>query len=134
MKKLLTLIIAVLYVGTSTGATFQMHYCMGKLVGVALWEDAAGKCDKCKAGHHKKATCQKQCCKDAHKTVKLEKDQKVAENALNIAQHMAVAVPVPGIELPRVQVVTVAEELPLSNAPPRSGKVHTYLLNCTFLI
>jgi hypothetical protein len=31
MKKFITAILAVLYLGTSSGATIHMHYCMGKL-------------------------------------------------------------------------------------------------------
>lgn len=118
--------------GSSTGATFHMHYCMGKLVEVKLWHEEAKKCKKCGASQNK--VCRKKCCKDEHKTVKLEKDQKVTENAIHFMQLASFATPVSYIDLPQVYAMSPVEEFPISNAPPRSSKVHTHLLNCTFRI
>jgi len=57
-----------------------MHYCMGKLAEVQLWHnDNTKKCSKC--GNEQGKTCSRDCCKDEHKTVKLEKDQEITENA-----------------------------------------------------
>ena len=84
MKKALALILAFLYAGSSTGATFHMHYCMGKLVEVALWHGEVKPCNQCSTGHSK--ACAKKCCRDEHKTVKLEKDQKAAEHAFHFNQ------------------------------------------------
>lgn len=132
MKKVLALILAFLYVGSSTGATFHMHYCMGKLVEVALWHAEAKKCSKCITKPC--PACEKKCCKDAHKTVKLEKDQKAAEYAFPFIQAAALATPVSFFELPPVYTVSLVAEYPTSNAPPRSSKVAPHILNCTFLI
>ncbi|MFY0255545.1 HYC_CC_PP family protein [Chitinophaga sp. 30R24] len=132
MKKFLTLILAVLYMGPSTGATFHMHYCMGKLVGMELWHVDNNKCSKCGTEAHK--ICAKKCCKDEHKTVKLEKDQKATEDAVHQMQLIAVATPVSYIGLPQVHFVSVVEAYPICNAPPRSDKVHLHILNCTFRI
>jgi hypothetical protein len=132
MKKLLTLILAILYMASSTGATFHMHYCMGKLVEVKLWHKEAPKCSKC--GAEPKSACAKKCCKDEHKTVKLEKDQRTAENVLPFIQLPAIFLPVTYLERPEIDTLSLLEEFPVSNAPPRSGKVHTHILNCTFRI
>jgi hypothetical protein len=132
MKKALALILAFLYVGSSTGATFHMHYCMGKLVEVELWHAEANKCSKC--GTEPGKACAKKCCKDEHKTVKLEKDQKAAEYAFHFTQMAALATPVSFFELPQVPVLSIAEEYPISNAPPRSSKVSPQIFYCTFLI
>ena len=79
MKRLLVTILAILYLGTSTGATIHMHYCMGKLVDMKLWHSGRDKCGNC--GMKKSKACAKKCCKDEHKLVKLEKDhRKAAEN------------------------------------------------------
>lgn len=132
MKKIITLILAILYMGSSTGATFHMHYCMGKLVNVNLWHDDAEKCPKC--GDMSKVKACKKCCKDEHKTVKLEKDQKAAENTVHFMQLPAITTPVSYFTFTEIRPVTLVEEYPVSNAPPRSSKVHTHILNCTFRI
>lgn len=132
MKKVLTLILAILYMSSSTGATFHMHYCVGKLVEVKLWHKDVNKCSKC--GNKENKKCGKNCCKDEHKTVKLEKDQKTGENAPRFMQFAALAMPVSYVELPQVYTVSLLEEFPVSKAPPRSSKVHTHILNCTFRI
>lgn len=132
MKKLFTLILAILYMGSSTGATFHMHYCMGKLVEVKLWHKEGQKCSKC--GAEPTSACAKKCCKDEHKTVKLEKDQKAVENSISFIQAPAIVSPLTYAEQPEIYVVSLLEEFPVSNAPPRSSKVHTHILNCTFRI
>ncbi|PSL45725.1 hypothetical protein CLV51_104432 [Chitinophaga niastensis] len=132
MKKVLTLLLAVLYMGSSTGATFHMHYCMGKLVEVQLWHEETKKCSKC--GPDQCTACAKKCCKDAHKTVKLDKDQKAVEHAFHFQQIAAVATPAANLSLPAVQALSLLAEYPISNAPPRSYKVHPYILNCSFRI
>ncbi|MEC5146339.1 hypothetical protein [Chitinophaga sp. 212800010-3] len=139
MQKILALILALLYISSSTGATVHMHYCMGRLVDVN-WGHDKGKpaCGKCGTTHDQKKNCgkpcKKQCCKDEHKTIKLTKDQKIAENTKHVMQLAAMTLPVAYMELPRVPVKVLAEAFPASNAPPPGSKVHTYILNCIFRI
>ncbi len=132
MKKFLALILAFLYVVTSTGATFHMHYCMGKLTGVKLWHSEVKKCSKC--GNDQRSICAKKCCKDEHKTVKLEKDQKVTEHAVYAMQQVTIATPVSFADIPQAHIVSLVEQYPVSNAPPRSSKVPAHILNCTYRI
>ncbi|NSL90898.1 HYC_CC_PP family protein [Chitinophaga solisilvae] len=132
MKKFIALILAVLYMGSSTGATFHMHYCNGVLMDVQLWHSSGTQCSKCGTTHSK--SCAKKCCRDEHKTVKLEKDQKAAENTLHFMQLAVAAVPLPWLELPQADVVRLTAVRPLINAPPRSSKVLTHILHCTFRI
>ncbi|GEP98537.1 HYC_CC_PP family protein [Chitinophaga cymbidii] len=132
MKRILTLILALLYMGTSTGATFHMHYCMGKLVDVKFWEHEAQKCSKC--GSEENSVCAKKCCKDIHKTVKFEKDQKVSESVFQFMQLAAIATPISYIDIPKVFPTSVAVEYPTGHAPPRSSKVPARIFYCTFRI
>ena len=133
MKKILTLILAIFYMSSSTGATFHMHYCMGKLMDVELWHADDNKCSKCVAGHTK--ACAKQCCKDEHKTVKLEKDQqKSTESAFHFMQLPAATASFSWCELPQVHPFSLIAAYPFSNAPPRSHKVPAHILHCTFRI
>ena len=47
MKKFITAILAVLYLGTSSGATIHMHYCMGKLADWGLGHQNSKTCGNC---------------------------------------------------------------------------------------
>lgn len=132
MKKVLTLLLLLLYVGSSTGATFHMHYCMGKLVDVALWHGDKKKCSHCQRDLSK--GCPKKCCKDEHKTVKLEKDQKVTAQALHFLQMPVADVPVSYVLLPPAKIVPLATAHPVSHAPPYSNKVQPYILHCIFRV
>lgn len=133
MKKFIVCILAILYIGSSTGATVHMHYCMGKLVGKALWHEEAQKCGKCSTKKNKTA-CNKNCCKDEHKLVKLDKDQKTTNSAIQLLAFTSLVTPVNFTELPQVQISSTAQEFPACNAPPRSHKVQPYIFLCTFRI
>lgn len=134
MKKVLALILAVFYMATSTGATLHVHYCMGKLVDVQLWKsDVKKTCSKCGTESSKKS-CVRKCCRDTHKTVKLEKDQKTAERMVDAMQFTALVTPVDYVDLSPVYSTSLVEEYPVSNAPPRSSKIHLHILHCLFLI
>lgn len=134
MKKLIICILAFLYIGSSTGATVHMHYCMGKLVDIGLWHGKkASPCNKCGAKENNKS-CKKKCCKDVHKLVKLDKDQKTAESAFQLVALTSIVTPDHYFDLPQVQMATLTQEYPVTNAPPRSGKVQPYIFLCTFRI
>lgn len=60
MKKLLSILFAILYAVTSTGATVYTHYCMGEIVQVALHEHQGDSCENC--GMDKEES--DGCCKD----------------------------------------------------------------------
>src|ERR1035437_4955481 len=84
MRKFIVSILAILYLGLSTGATVHVHYCMGKLVGSSLWHnEKSDLCSKC--GMSKKVSKNK-CCKDEYKVVKVEQDQKTGDAAYHIYQ------------------------------------------------
>ncbi|SEW51748.1 HYC_CC_PP family protein [Chitinophaga arvensicola] len=132
MKKIFALILGILYMGASTGATFHMHYCMDKLTEVQLWHEDSKKCDQCTAGHSD--SCRKKCCKDQHKTVKLEKDQHATENLISFMQQATAVIPVSWATFSPGYVVSLVEAFPVSHAPPRSSKVAPHILHCSFLI
>ena len=74
----------------------------------------------------------KKCCKDEHKLIKLEKDQrKAAENTLQFAQ-LASQTPVTYIEIPQYFSPSLVEDHPVSHAPPLSTRIH--VLHCIFRI
>lgn len=129
MKKILVLILAVLYMASSTGATFHMHYCKGKLVDVALWHGEQEDCEKC--GPEADNTCAKNCCKDEHKTVKLEKDQQIKESSVHPDEAAFITVKT---DFPAQQISPITNSYTISYTPPRPYLIATYILHCTFRI
>jgi hypothetical protein len=132
MKKFLTVIFALAYLTASTGATLHMHYCMGKLAAWGLGHTTSKTCDKC--GMEKSGEKDKGCCKDEHKFVKNNTDQKTAETDFQLTQLIAVALPVSFVEIPANDFPSVTEENPISHAPPQSCSVAIYIRNCVFRI
>ncbi|MBC7886956.1 MAG: hypothetical protein H7Z13_03650 [Ferruginibacter sp.] len=132
MKKFLIAILALLYLSTTIGATVQMHYCMGQLSDWGIGHKAPKTCGKC--GMEKSEKNDNGCCKDEHKFVKNDTDQKTAEAGLQLLHAVAVALPVSFIEFPSNHFPSVTEENPISHAPPQSNGVAVYIRNCVFLV
>lgn len=132
MKQFILAIIAFVYLGTATGATIHMHYCMGKLISIGLLPGKDDQCNKCGMG--KTDAKSKGCCKDEHKQIKIEKDQKTTETAVQTMQAIAVEMPAAAIEIPLNYFSSLTEKSPYGNAPPRSASVAVYIRNCVFLI
>ncbi|HEX5024797.1 MAG TPA: hypothetical protein VFV68_05975 [Agriterribacter sp.] len=132
MKKFLAAILAVLYMGTSTGAAFTMHYCMGKTAGWELGHGKGNVCHKC--GMEKSVKKDKDCCKDEHKMLKSDVDQKTAESAFQFMQAASLAASASFFQSVVVDISSITEKNPISNAPPNKTGVAVYLRNCVFLI
>lgn len=133
MKKFLVFILAVLYIGSSTGATIHMHYCMGKLVNLGLNSESK-KCPKCPS-KEKSSSCSKECCKDLHKTVKLEKDQKLAEIGLKLIDAPSYTLSsfnIPEHTSPALSSIPNAH--PYIKGPPARLIVQSYILYCNFRV
>ncbi len=131
MKKVLFFILSILYLTTSTGADLHYHYCMGNLVNWSIWiskEDK--KCGKC--GMEKEENANNGCCKDEHKWVKIEDDQKA--NFLLGAPIFATTETnhLPGCIILRPN--NPFNLIPQSNAPPRKGDIAVFILNRNFRI
>lgn len=73
VKKLVITILAVLYLGLTTGMAVNIHYCMGKLASVQV-NTVEGKACKCSA----KAKKPMPCCKYEYKVIKLSDSHKQA--------------------------------------------------------
>jgi hypothetical protein len=69
VKRILVLIIALVYLAVSSGFTVHMHYCMGHFVSAAFVDDEQDihECGHCGMKKKKGANG---CCKDEHKIVK----------------------------------------------------------------
>ena len=132
MKKLLVAILALLYISTSTGAAFHMHYCMGKFVDWGLGQNNAKNCSNC--GMEEADQKNKGCCKDENKFLKNDTDQKITESAFQFIQLTAVSLPPSFIAIASSVFPSKTEDNPINHSPLRSCGVAVYIRNCVFLI
>ena len=132
MKKFITAILAVLYISTSAGATVQLHYCMGKLADWGFGHNRSDTCSKC--GMEKNDAKKTSCCKDEHKFIKNDTDQKVVESSFQLMQIAGTALLAGNPEFSLLHISSVTEENPVSNSPPRNNGVAVYIFNRTLLI
>jgi len=130
MKKFIVSILAVLYLSSSIGATVHLHYCMDKLIGWSLEHSKGNRCSKCGMVKKQKG---KACCKDEHKQLKLQNDQKAAASYQAI-QLSSVAILTNFFTCPSVHLSSLVEENPLSHAPPGSECIPLYIRNQVFRI
>ena len=132
MKRLITAILAFVYLGTSVGATINMHYCMGEYANWSFIANDSVSCDTC--GMDKDVLNQKACCHDEQQVVKNVADPTLLSTTAFLF-HSFGDVPVnfePTVEAP--YVVLMDQTGPYSNAPPDPGSIPPYLLFCNIRI
>jgi len=110
----------------------NMHYCMGKLAGTSLVNNATAKCGKC--GMDKSTKKGKSCCHDSKKLVKNVVDQNVANKLFSIDHPLFFIATIRNCELISFALSTGAELSNYSHAPPGQPAVPLYITDCSFLI
>jgi hypothetical protein len=132
MKKFAVVILAFLYITTSTGATLNMHYCMGKLADWDLGHNTTKNCGSC--GMEKGNGNDNGCCKDEQKLIKNDTDQKSTGSSFFLIRFLTPAELTGFAEMPLIRIASLPELNPVSNAPPRCTALPIYKRNRTFLI
>ncbi len=135
MKKFLAIILALLYLTVSSGATIHLHYCMGKLVNWGLWHNKiSDKCGNCGMAKQKQKTS-KGCCKDEQTLVKVDKDQKASLLQYNFSKQSNDFTPYYSIiKNNSACILSLVREYPTTHAPPYKEKVQEFIRNCVFRI
>nr|WP_121271483.1 hypothetical protein [Pedobacter schmidteae] len=132
MRKALLTILAIFYLGVSSGASVHFHYCMGKLVSWGLEKQSRKVCDFC--GMPKAESKKKSCCKDVEQQAKVEKSQKASQTIYKFDQ-LSTAIILPELFVYNQQPIPVKiTREALSNAPPDGQQIPVYLKNCTYRI
>ena len=137
MKKFFVSILAFLYLSTSMGATLHLHYCMGKLISWGLINHESANCDFC--GMPKKMSgenpgIKKGCCRDEHKEIKSNKDQKLTPSEFQYIKLFTGGTAGVLRFLPELNEFSAALEIPSVHAPPLVAKKAIFLLNRNFRI
>ncbi|MGX5856053.1 HYC_CC_PP family protein [Dyadobacter jiangsuensis] len=133
MKKLTALFLVLLYLGTATGVTLHLHYCMGEMVDLKLAESDSDHCENC--GMDKSQSTKSGCCKDEFKKIKTDDSRKGADDAFkSLSNYVAILSTKQAYQFSEPSYPSICEQHPRSNSPPRSKSVAVYILNCTYLI
>jgi hypothetical protein len=132
MKKIAVVILALLYIITTTGANLNMHYCMGELADWGFGSSKSKTCGFC--GMEKGDEKDNGCCKDEQKFVKNDADQKFVDTSSERIKVTTAAQPPAFTEVPADFFSSNLEQNPVSNAPPRSKGQALYKLYNSFLI
>jgi len=138
MKKVLATILAFVYLSSSMGATIHLHYCMGKLASWGLIDHESKNCPQC--GMAKKSydsqcmAAKKNCCRDEHKQLKTDKDQKLFSSEFFKYNPLSksIALNEPAIE--NLMAFSIPIEYPNTNAPPLFDKLPRFIVFRNFRI
>ena len=136
MKKVLATILAFVYLSTSMGATIHLHYCMGKLASWGLIDHESKNCAKCgmvkKTASSQNMAAKMDCCRDEHKQIKTDKDQKLFSSEFFKYNDLSQAIALNGIRIQKLKAVSISIEYPNTNAPPLSDKLPLFVLYRNF--
>ena len=127
MKKLSIAILAIIYLGVSSGIAMNIHYCMGKLSSVELMH-SNDKCSKCGMKYGKNS-----CCNDKFKIVKLTDSHKIISNDINVFTPVAILDNSKNIfdtDFHNAQIITLFN----NHSPPISQGISLCILNSVFRI
>jgi hypothetical protein len=126
LKKVIIAVMAILYLGVSSGIAMEIHYCMGKKAGVEFYGKGDGPCGKC--GMKEKNGC----CDDEHKFYKLSDSHKNVSNDINFSLPVLALIPV-GIPLDCVRFSPATTGQALKNhSPPEYAGPSACIMNCVF--
>lgn len=132
MKKTLLTIIAMFYLGISSGSTLHFHYCMGELVSWGLEKQSSERCELC--GMPKTQSKGKSCCQDQQQETKVDQSQTASQHVFQFNPPFQAIIPAVFFLDYAVEVPVKITREALSNAPPDGLKVPVFLKNCTYRI
>ena len=136
MKKVLATILAFVYLSTSMGATVHLHYCMGKLASWGLIDHETKNCARCgmlkktNAAHGVAASMN--CCKDEHKQIKTDNDQKLFPSEFFKYSVLSQSILLNEPALQVVPAFSVSIAFPNNHAPPLSEKLPLFIVYRNF--
>jgi hypothetical protein len=131
MKRIAALILFLIYLVPSTGATLHYRYCMGEMIDLSFWGNKEKDCGKC--GMEMKGPENNGCCNDEHKWIKLVDDQALSTTDLHAFKVQSDAV-VSANSIISIYPFRNTTCLVESKARVRCCKPSPYLLNCVFRI
>lgn len=129
MKKALVSILLFIYTLAVSGASVDLHYCMGKFIGLDFDYSLKKDCHNCGMP----AIDKKGCCNNKQIQVKVDGDQQATYNNISLENDYILIIPAyKVIDDIIINLKSVAH--PSIHSPPLAENKPTYLLNCNFRI
>jgi hypothetical protein len=132
MKKVLTTILAFIYLSSSMGATIHLHYCMGKLASWGLIDHESKNCAQCgmvkKTSSSQHMAARMDCCRDEHKQIKTDKDQKLFPSEFFKYNSLSQAIALDETDVQSSKAFSISIVYPNNNAPPLLSKLPLFVL------
>jgi len=123
MKKVVAFIVAILYLGLTTGLAVNIHYCMGEISQVQF--ESYNDNDLCKT--------KMPCCGHDYHLVKVSDEHQQASTNLNLKAPVAeLHFFIPSID--ELVSSTVPRNITNANSPPLLSDPDIYVQNCVFRI
>ena len=131
MKKLIITVLAVFYLGVSSGATMHFHYCMGELIEWGFTDNPKESAEDCSNCGMKKGVSG-DCCKEQKQEFKLKEAQKVAINTIQAKVFTLAPISYPNY----IETFESGQQvlIPVSHAPPGIHKTPVFILYRNFRI
>ncbi len=127
VKKVIVILLLVMYSASTIGATINMHYCMNKFAGWSFSNVKKEKCSKC-------GMINTGCCKDEKKQIKLSSEQQKAEYNQKINFQALTLVKPAEVYNTCFSVSIPKQNFAYLHAPPFLIKKNTLAFFSTFLI
>lgn len=127
MKKVVVILLLVMYSASTIGATINMHYCMNKFAGFSFKEVKKDKCPKCGMKNTG-------CCKDEKKQIKLTLDQQKAAYQANYIFQPIVLANAFQISVTPLVATFQKKGWISTHAPPLLSHINVQAYFATFLI
>lgn len=136
MKKVLLIIITLIYVVMSSGVTLTYHYCKGRLANVKVMA-LADNCASC--GKNSCVSCGMQmnpspCCSDETQFIKITSDQNISNFMADLSPATIELLPVLLNEFRFLQPEDVLIDHQIFDDPPECTSTPLFIHHCTFLI
>ncbi len=133
MKKILVILLVFFYLGTTSGYTMHLHYCMGEMINLELSKSDSKNCNNC--GMEKSQSTKNGCCKDELKKIQTDDSGQLLDNNLSVSIVSPTIATIPThFKVNTNRFVAQVEEKPVGNDPPFCKLIPSYISNCTYRI
>jgi hypothetical protein len=125
VKKILAILLLLVYTAASSGTVMSAHFCMGELAGVSIGEkeqDACGYCGMDDAG----------CCHDLLQVVKLDDSQMLKTSSVVLENNLLSLAQT--VDFFPLEILLERKENIKCISPLKYGDPPIYLRNCVFRI
>jgi len=129
MKKILASILLITYAFASSGASVDLHYCMGKLIGLDFDYSSKKQCGNC----NMPVKDTKGCCNNKQVQAKIDTDQQVTQNNISLNNDFTATTHEYSL-LNNILYNSTTIVHPLIHGPPLISYTPLYLFDCSFRI